>query len=247
MRLMKLLDEVLRLDLQVVQVANNLPLHLEPVEVLDCFEQRVHAQDIQVEVAARGIKPEFVRRYLDLAARFKSPFLRLVIDSAGHTPSPQEVIELLGPLRPEFEAAGVLLAFENHDRFPAQTLVEILQKLGTGWTGICLDTANSYGALEGWREVVQTLAPYTINLHLKDLVAYRAVHTMSFTIEGRPLGQGQVDLPWVLEEVGRYGRDMNVILEMWTPPDDDLEETIRKERRWIEESLSYLRPLLAHL
>jgi L-ribulose-5-phosphate 3-epimerase UlaE len=68
---------------------------------------------------------------------------------------------------------------------------------------------------------------------------------MSFTIDGRPVGQGMLDIPWILNEVRRFGRNVNVILEMWTPPEDNLEATIQKERRWVEESVAYLRPLLA--
>jgi len=244
MKLLDLLDEAVRLDLQVVQVAHNLPLHLVPAEELDCFEQRARALQIQVEVATRGIQPEHLRRYLALAARFHSPFLRTVIDSPGHAPNPDEVVELIAPFRPEFEAQGIVLAFENHDRFPVRTLVDLVQRLGPDWTGICLDTANSFGALEGPRLVVETLAPFTVNLHLKDITVFRAVHTMDFTIEGRPVGQGMLDIPWVLDEVRRYGRDVNVILEMWTPPEDDLEATILKEKCWVEESAGYLRPLL---
>ena len=89
--------------------------------------------------------------------------------------------------------------------------------------------------------VVETLASYTLNLHLKDLWIYRTVHTMSFIIEGRPVGQGMLDIPWVLAEMGKQSQDMNVILEMWTPPEEDLEDTIVKERRWVAESVAYLR------
>jgi L-ribulose-5-phosphate 3-epimerase UlaE len=42
----------------------------------------------------------------------------------------------------------------------------------------------------------------------------------------------------------RSGRDMNVILEMWTPPEEDLEATILKERRWVEKSVAYLQGLI---
>lgn len=241
MGLLDLLDEAIRLDLRVVQVANNIPLHETPAGELDCFEHRARSNHIQVEVATRGIQPENLRRYLALAVRFQSPFLRVVIDSAGHEPTPEAVIDLVKPLQSEFQESGITLAFENHDRFPVRALVDIVQRLGPEWTGICLDTANSFGALEGPHIVVQTLAPYTVNLHLKDLIVYRAVHTMSFTIEGRPIGQGMLDIPWILDQVRRYGRDANVILEMWTPPDEVLEDTIRKERQWVEDSVAYLR------
>jgi sugar phosphate isomerase/epimerase len=163
--------------------------------------------------------------------------MQAVIDSAGHD-RPGEVVALLKPLQPEFQAAGVLLACENHDRFPARTLGEIIERLGPEWTGICLDTANSFGALEGPHVVVETLAPYTVNLHLKDIVIYRAVHTMTFIIDGRPVGQGMVDIPWVLDEVRRYGRDMNVILEMWTILRMLSKPLPKKERRWVEGGVS---------
>jgi len=243
MTLQDLLDEAARLKVSVVQVAHNLPLDQVPAHELDRFEKCAAELGIQIEIATRGIQPDTLRRYLALAARFKSPFLRTVVHSPGHEPTPDEVVGLLAPMRPEFEAAGITLALENHDRFRSRTLVDILSRLGHDWTGICLDTANSFGCLEGPEVVVETLAPYTVNLHLKDLVVYRAIHTMTFIIDGRPVGQGMLDVPWVLEQMRRHQRDVNVILEMWTPPEEDLEDTIAKEKRWVDESVAYLRKL----
>ena len=50
---------------------------------------------------------------------------------------------------PHSKRAGVCLAIENHDRFPCATLAEILDRLDSPCAGICLDTANSLGCLEG--------------------------------------------------------------------------------------------------
>lgn len=245
-----LLSEAERLGVRVVQFADNLPLdQLAPEElqaVLDCATQK----GIQIEVGTRGIAPEHLRRYLDLAVRFQSPILRIVIDTAAHHPSPEEVVQTLAPLEADFIHAGVCLAIENHDRFQTPALADLVRRLGTHWVGICLDTVNSFGALEGPQVVVDALGPLTVNLHFKDFTVFRANHMMGFTIEGRPAGQGKLNAHWLLSELTRYGRDCNTILELWTPPmlaptpEETIDATINKERRWAEESVAYLRNLI---
>ncbi len=92
--------------------------------------------------------------------------------------------------------------------------------------------------------VLETLGPLVVNLHVKDFTIFRASHMMGFSVEGRPAGQGKLDIPWVLGELKRYRRDPNVILELWTPPEPDLAATIAKEARWAEESIAYLKGLV---
>jgi hypothetical protein len=67
---------------------------------------------------------------------------------------------------------------------------------------------------------------------------------MGFTIEGRPAGQGRLNVPWLLEELGALGLDPNVILELWTPPEKTLPATIAKEDAWAIASVEYLRTLI---
>ena len=116
-------------------------------------------------------------------------------------------------LLPEFERAGVVLAIENHDRFKARTLAGMLERLGSEHVGICLDTVNSFGALEGPEVVVDVLGPWTVNLHVKDFAIFRAGHLMGFTVEGRPAGQGRLDVPWLLQKLHELGRDPNAIID----------------------------------
>jgi 3-oxoisoapionate decarboxylase len=238
-----LLQRVVDLGVRVVQMADNLPLHQLSPAALDEFAAFAAAHTVQIEVGTRGIDPAHLRRYLALAQRFESPILRVVIDAPGHQPAFEEVIQTLAPLRGEFEAAGVTLAIENHDRFTAREFHSLVHQLGP-WTGICLDTVNSFGALEGPRIVVDMLAPLTVNLHLKEFTIFRAAHNLGFSIEGRPAGQGRLDIPWLLAEIQQHGRGCNAILEQWTPPEADLAATIRKEQRWAEESVAYLRALI---
>ena len=64
-------------------------------------------------------------------------------------------------------------------------------------------------------------------------------------MEGEPAGRGRLDVPWLLAELRAVGRDPNVLLELWTPPEPTESATIAKERRWAQESIEYLRACLA--
>jgi len=153
-------------------------------------------------------------------------------------------VQTIKGIIPEFERAGICLAIENHDRFKTRALAEIVERIGSDYVGICLDTANSFGALEGPEVVLQVLGPLAVNLHLKDFVIFRPRHMMGFIIEGRPVGQGQLDVPWLLQGLCDMGRDPNAILELWTPPEETLAQTIAKQDAWARASIEYLRRLI---
>ena len=195
-------------------------------------------------MGTRGIAPELLRRYLDLAQQFGSTLVRTVVDTAEHHPAPSEIVETLRGLMPDFEQAGITLAIENHDRFNVRTLVDILKQIDSANIGICLDTVNSFGAGEGSEVVVEALGPYVVNLHVKDFTIRRHRHMLGFEIEGTPAGQGMLDIPWLLNKLRDFGRDPNAILETWPPPETDLTQTIHKEDAWVRESVDYLRTLI---
>jgi hypothetical protein len=95
------------------------------------------------------------------------------------------------------------------------------------------------GAGEGIETVASLLAPFTVNLHIKEFIVERHPHTMGFSIEGRPVGQGQLPLGWLLDQLGP--RCHSAILESWTPPGTGIEQTMRKEQAWAVESVEYLK------
>ena len=239
-----LLEKAARLDLDLLQICDNLPLDRLSATGLDSFERRAAELGIAIEIGTRGVAPDHLRAYLRLAKRFKSPFLRTVTDTADHHPSEDEVVAILSDVLPDFERARVILALENHDRFKVKTLVHILERVGSDYARICLDCANSFGALEGPEAVVAALGPWAVNLHVKDFVVQRAGSKMGFTIEGRPVGAGQMDVPWLLGAMRAQGRDMNAILEQWTPFEESLDATIEKEDAWAKQSIAYLKKLI---
>ena len=106
--------------------------------------------------------------------------------------------------------------------------------------GICLDTVNSFGAGECIQNIINMLGPLTVNLHIKDFTIKRAPHGMGFNVEGCPVGTGMLDIPKLLEKFSMSQRNINAIIEMWTPPGDTLAETIAKEENWVVESVKII-------
>jgi 3-oxoisoapionate decarboxylase len=231
--------------IRVVQIADNLPLVNLTAAELDILSGAAKSLDIEFEVGTTGIDPENLRRYLQIAKQLGSPIVRTLLDRDDHNPSPDEAVYTLRPLMNEFELNGICLAIENHDRFTSATLGDIVRRIDSPAVGICLDTANSLSCLEAPQSVVENLGPWTVNLHIKDFQFVRAPHQKGFVVEGRPAGQGQLDIPAVLAELRRFGRGPNVILELWPPPEATIEQSIAKENAWAEASIKYLRRYLS--
>lgn len=229
----------------VAQIADNLPLHELSFDELKCLKSLADDKHIAIEVGTRGIQSQdLLETYIDLARFFGSPILRVVVDSPQHHPSPADVINILRSQVNRLEQANIILAIENHDRFPARSLADIIRALDSPYVGICLDTVNSFGSLEGPEYVVKTLAPYVVNLHVKDFSIARHDHNMGFTLIGTPAGQGVLDIRWVMEQLDVYRQDYNAILELWPPPENTVQETIEKERQWAKQSITFLRNII---
>lgn len=237
-----LIDLAIELDVNVLQIADNLPLEKFSVQELNEFKYFADQAGIRIEVGARGMTLERLRRYIEIARQLKSPILRFVIDGTDFEPDLSEIHVIIQEIVPELEETEIILAIENHDRFLSGEFVEIVKKSGSKNVGICLDTVNSMGAGEGLETVIGKLAPITVNLHVKDFSIRRVSHKMGFVIEGVPLGKGMLPVTELISIVSP--RCQSAILEQWTPPEPTIQETILKERKWAEESISFLKTII---
>jgi len=241
-----LLHKAAELGVGVVQIADNLPLHRLSSKQVDALAGLAGEMGISMEVGTSGIGPEHLRTYVKLAERLQSPIVRVVIDTADSEPTIDEVVESLHQVLLDFSRANVHLAIENHDRFTAAMLAQIIERCRGHNVGICLDTANSIGCGEDVSTLLRTLGPWIVNVHMKDYCAPRLPHKKGFIIEGCPAGQGILDIPQLLNDVSRFGRDPNVILELWPAPEPTIEQSMAKENEWTHESVRYLRQFIAN-
>ena len=239
-----ILDKARSLGLKLAQFGDNLPL--SALSLTDSAKLARQAEDsgMTLELGTRGIEPDHLLGELDLAVKLKSRILRVVVDKHPFEPSPEEVVSILRTVLPRFTHANVVLAIENHDRFTSGVLADIVRKLNSPYVGICLDTVNSFGALEGPEVVVKNLGPLAVNLHIKDFAITRSRSQLGFSVTGAAAGARRLNVPWLLKELKDMGRDPNAIIELWTPFGDSLSQTIQTEERWAKESVEYLRTLI---
>jgi sugar phosphate isomerase/epimerase len=240
-----LLDRAAALGVHVAQFADHLPLDRLAGPALAGLARQAAERGVEIELGTSGIGTEHLIRQLDVAARVGARLVRTVTDAATHRPTPRECVQLLAPLVPELARRGVTLALENHDRFRAATLRQIVDEIDSPAMAICLDTANSLGCSEGPDVVLETLGPRSSCLHVKDYTVRRLPHRFGFRIEGAPAGQGDLDLPRWLERLREMGRRGSVILELWPPPESSPEATAAKEEAWARQGIAFLRQFIA--
>jgi len=235
-----LIEKASELGAKVVQFADNMPLDgFSDEKLLELF-QFAQSQSIKLEVGSKGLTSERLKQYIVVAQALHSDILRFVIDENDYQPSPEQVIDIIRPSIPALESADIRLALENHDRLKTVEFAQIIQACNSPYVGICLDTVNSLGVPEGTAEVIRELLPFTVNLHVKDFTIERLEHKMGFKVEGVPAGKGKLNIPFLMQELRALGKCKTAIIELWTPFETTLEETIARENHWAAESVHYL-------
>ena len=236
----ELVRTCVQFGLRCLQIGDNLPLHTFTAERLVAFKKIVQERELRIETGARKLTDDNLRRYLEICQDLNSPLLRFVIDGEKYEPDNDTVQGIIRNALPELKKRNVTLGIENHDRFKAKQLATIIENINSSHVGICLDCVNSMGAGEGLEHVAGLLAPYTVNLHIKDFKIQRLPHKMGYTILGERIGKGMMNVPYLMGLLSKYGRCKSAVLEQWVPPESLLQDTITKEKAWAEESIQYL-------
>ncbi len=113
-------------------------------------------------------------------------------------------------------AYGVYMGFENHGggiSGQPTLCAELAQKVGSRYFGVLYEPCNLMHAGVDYRYALHVMREYITHVHLKDGL---------FTLQGfqhTMLGQGQLDIPWILAQLDqlRYRGDLALEYELQEP------------------------------
>nr|WP_269328930.1 sugar phosphate isomerase/epimerase family protein [Kineosporia babensis] len=199
------------------------------------------AKGVSFELGTRGVTPEHLARYLEIAQALDVTLVRSMFYSATSRPTPAEAEQFLRTAVQAYEASGVTIALETYEQVPVQTLVDLVTAVDSPNLGICLDPANCLAALELPAETVRRTAPLVKNMHIKDFSFSRKDGWVGFTLASVPLGEGLLDYHGMVAAVRPEERGINQIVEHWLTWQGDSATTCALEDRWTASVVETLR------
>ncbi|MBB2975836.1 sugar phosphate isomerase/epimerase [Microbacterium endophyticum] len=196
---------------------------------------------LTIELGTKGVEPQHLRRYLELAEVFDAQLVRSMLYSPTSRPTLAEAEAQVQSVVAEYEASGVTLALETYEQIATRDLVGLVEGIASENVGICLDPGNVVARLERPRDCVEQTAALVKNVHAKDFAFARQEGWVGFTYSGALMGAGLHDYPHLLEKVRPRERAINEIVEHWLPWQGDAETTVHTEREWTRTTVDYLR------
>jgi len=231
------------LGVDLFQICDYAPL--ESLSASQLADAAAAARDLglMIELGTKGIEPERLARFLELAEIFDAHLVRSMLYSPENRPTLGQSEDWLRAALPAFEASGVDLALETYEQVATDELVALIERINSDRLGVCLDPANVVARLERPRDCVEATAPHVKNIHVKDFAFARQAGWVGFTYGGAPMGEGLHDYAHLLNTVRPRESGVNEIVEHWLSWQGDAETTIRTEREWTRITVEYLRSI----
>jgi sugar phosphate isomerase/epimerase len=252
-----MIDHAAELGCEVFQICDDPRVEELTPNELAGLRERAELHGLELELGTRTIDRAHLARYIDLAEAVGARTLRSMIQAHEVADGTEAAVTELRATLPRLEQTGVTLALETYEQVPTQVLLEVIAHLDSPAVGVCLDPANCVSALEHPRQVVESCASVTANVHIKDFAFTRQEGWVGFTYSGAPLGEGLLDLEHELSAVygagtsgsgrrsaahgGSARHAPSAIVEHWLPWQGDLESTLATERAWTQRTLEALR------
>ena len=212
-------DRARELGLGLLQICDYAPIeHWSDAQLAE-LRRHAGARGVALELGTKGLQPERMRRFLHLAEALGATLVRTMFNTPAtamepeHRPTASEAEALLREVLPEFEAAGVTVVLETYEQAPTKDLLA----------------------------VVQDVAPYVLNMHIKDFAFARQDGWVGFVYTGAPMGEGLLDYDHMAAAIRPAERSINQIIEHWLPWQGSAEATLRTERQWTQQAIDYLR------
>ena len=236
----EMLEETASLGPTVFQICDYPPIESAPAAELTRI--RDHAADLglTLELGTRGISAERLDRYRDLAAALGATFVRSMLNTAEHRPGREEAVALLRAALPGYQDRGLTLGLETYEQVATSDLVDVIRAVDSPSLGVCLDPANCVARLETPDSVIAQVAPYVVNLHIKDFAFSRAPGWVGFSLTGCLLGTGLLDYDGMVAAIRPGERGISQVVEHWLPRADTMKETCAAEREWTRHSAEFL-------
>lgn len=180
---------------------------------------------------------------LEVAHRLGSPLGLFYFGYAGRVTREGRIrlaVEQVAQLADAAADYGITVTTENYDYFTSRDFEEIFTKLNRPNVGLHNDTGNWLLLDEDPLEATKRMAPYTYHAHVRDYVLRDGVYTSV------PIGQGEVEIPPILDELLRVGEErdrfvmaMEMDLDSGTPEDEDqaVRECARYMARWYSQAV----------
>ncbi|MDQ3149148.1 MAG: sugar phosphate isomerase/epimerase [Chloroflexota bacterium] len=129
---------------------------------------------------------------------------------------------------PIVERPRMPLGIENHKDWRVDQQVELHKRYSSEFLGVTLDTGNNMSVLDDPMETIEKLAPYTVNVHLKDMAVQE--YEQGFLLSEVALGEGMLDVKRMVDTVRKAKPDVKFSLEMITR--DPLEVPCLTDKYW---------------
>lgn len=236
-----LLAKARELEVEVLQVCDNIPAGQLDEDTVRQLASKSREYGIALEFGTRGLDEDNILRYIEICSCCNAKILRTILIGSEFQDL-DTTVERLKRFIPLLEQQGIIMVLENHSTHTAAQLKHIIQSVNSEHLGICLDTVNSFQNLECPDQVIDTLIDISKNIHIKDFDIIRVNGQMGFSIFGTPAGSGKLNIPEILRRI--KDADISLVLELWTPFESNIIDTIGTEDRWAKESMIYLKKVL---
>ncbi|WP_078392882.1 sugar phosphate isomerase/epimerase family protein [Shouchella patagoniensis] len=227
---------------EVFQICDYPPLEKATTEELKNIADYADFLEVKLEIGTRGINKEHLLHFKKIAETLRAKVVRTMLHTPDDKPSNAEACERLQSVLPFYKEANIQLSLETYEQVPTRQLIDIVCTLNHSHLGICLDPANTIASLEMPGDVIKNTAPFVNNLHVKDFHFTRHDGWVGFSLTGTSLGKGLLNTDLLMNSLNqKKNKELSAILEFWLPFQGTIEKTIEIEKKWIEESMNYLR------
>ncbi|QHZ48467.1 sugar phosphate isomerase/epimerase family protein [Bacillus sp. NSP9.1] len=242
--LFDMLQKTREFEGEVFQICDYPGIEKMDKEELLTLRETADELGIELELGTQGIHPDHLRKYLEIAHVLNSKVLRSMVHGNGHQPDNNEAVKWLKEISSDFEHVGVKLALETYEPVKTADLIQIVKAVNHSNIGICLDPGNSISELEFPDDVIRNTAPFVTNVHFKDFIFRRREGSIGFYLTGAPVGEGQLNLDFLLQTLKNEQVNVSGIIELWLPFTDTYEKTVEIQYDWIRRSINYLKRVI---